>query len=167
VSDGLPPPFRVGLGHDTHRLGAAGKPLILGGVTIPHDCGLIGHSDADPLLHAITDALLGALALGDIGDWFPNTDPKWQGADSAVFLKEAAAAVISRRYQIVNIDAIVHAERPKLGPHKRAIAAHIAQLLSLPEDRVSVKAKSGEAVGPVGRGEAIQAEAVALLVFAP
>lgn len=163
MTDVALPPFRVGLGHDTHRLGAVGKPLILGGVTIPHECGLIGHSDADPLLHAITDALLGALALGDIGDWFPNTDPKWQGADSAVFLREAAAAVISRRYQIVNLDAIVHAERPKLGPFKRQIAAHIAQLLSLKEDQVSVKAKSGEAVGPVGRGEAIQAEAIVLL----
>ena len=158
-----PPQFRIGLGHDTHRLGAVGKPLLLGGVLVPHEYGLIGHSDADPLLHAITDAILGSLSLGDIGDWFPNTDPRWKDGDSALFVRHAATELANRGWEIVNLDSIVHAERPKLGPFKRKIEAHIATLLGLPADRVSVKAKSGEAVGPVGRGEAIQAEAVVLV----
>lgn len=156
------PPVRIGLGHDRHRLGPD-RPLILGGVTIPHSLGLIGHSDADVLLHAITDALLGALALGDIGEWFPNSDPQWQGADSTVFLIEAANAVRMKGWQIANLDCTVHAEQPKLSPWKRQIAERIASLLELDPSAVSVKAKTGEKVGPTGRGEAIDADAVVLL----
>lgn len=155
-------PFRIGTGHDTHRLGPD-RPFIVGGVTIPFDKGPLGHSDGDVLLHALTDALLGALALGDIGDWFSNTDPRWAGADSSIFVKEAVRAVKERGWSVINVDSIIHAERPKLGPHKRDIAAKVASLLGLPADRVSVKAKSGEAVGPVGRGEALQAEVIVLL----
>ena len=154
--------FRVGLGHDRHRL-VAGRPLVLGGVTIDFELGLDGHSDADVLLHAITDAILGAAGLGDIGEWFPNTDPQWAGADSTVFLRAARDAVSERGWEVVNIDCTIHAERPKLSPHKRTIAAGIAGLLGIAEDRVNVKAKTGEKVGPIGRLEAIDADAVVLL----
>jgi 2-C-methyl-D-erythritol 2,4-cyclodiphosphate synthase len=154
--------IRVGLGHDTHRL-VSGKPLILGGVAIPFDKGLDGHSDADVLLHAITDALLGAAGLGDIGEWFPNTDPQWQGADSKIFVAEAVRAVGERGWTITNLDCTVSAEQPKLTPHKPAIRTRLAELLSLSETQINVKAKSGEAVGPVGRGEAMTADAIVLL----
>ena len=157
------PSFRVGLGHDRHRL-VAGRPLILGGVTIPYDQGLDGHSDADVLLHAITDALLGAVAAGDIGELFPNTDPRWAGADSAVFLEAALKEVRQRGYEIANLDCTIHAERPKLSPYKSTIAGGLARLLNLPPDRINVKAKTGEKVGPVGRGEAIDADAVVLVI---
>lgn len=155
--------IRVGLGHDRHRL-IAGRPLILGGVTIPSPVGLDGHSDADVLLHAITDALLGALALGDIGEWFPNTDPQWTNADSAVFVKAAVAEVRRRGWEIGNLDCTIHAERPKLSPHKPQIAARVAELLAISVDEVNVKAKTGERVGPIGRQEAMDADAVVLLV---
>ncbi|MDA0833345.1 MAG: 2-C-methyl-D-erythritol 2,4-cyclodiphosphate synthase, partial [Planctomycetota bacterium] len=112
--------FRIGSGHDTHRFGSK-KPLILGGVTIPHDHGLVGHSDADVLLHAITDALLGACGLGDIGEWFPDTDPQWKGIDSARLLESACREVKKRGWQIANLDCTIHAERPKLSPVKPAI----------------------------------------------
>ena len=154
--------FRVGLGHDRHRL-VAGRPLVLGGVAIDFELGLDGHSDADVLLHAITDAILGAAGLGDIGEWFPNTDPQWANANSAVFVQAALAAVKDRGWEIVNLDCTVHAERPKLSPHKRTIAANVANLLEIAGDRVNVKAKTGERVGPVGRLEAIDADAVVLL----
>lgn len=154
--------FRVGLGHDRHRL-VAGRPLVLGGVTIEFELGLDGHSDADVLLHAITDAILGAAGLGDIGEWFPNTDPQWAGADSKVFLQAAAAAVAEQGWVVVNIDCTIHAERPKLSPCKRIIANGIARLLGIAEDCVNVKAKTGEKVGPVGRLEAIDADAAVLL----
>lgn len=155
-------PVRIGLGHDTHRLGPD-RPLILGGVTVPFELGLVGHSDADVLLHAITDGLLGALALGDIGEWFPNTDPLWAGADSVVFVTEAANAVRERDWQIANVDCTIFAERPKLSPFKQQIAEHVAELLDLDVSAVNVKAKTGEKVGPIGRGESISADAAVLL----
>ena len=154
--------YRIGLGHDRHRL-VAGRKLLLGGVEVPFELGLDGHSDADVLLHAITDALLGAAGLGDIGDWFPNTDPQWAGADSTVFLQAALSAVKERGWQVVNLDCTIHAERPKLSPHKAAIKNNVARLLGVLEDQVNVKAKTGEKVGSVGRLEAIDADAVVLL----
>lgn len=157
------PNMRVGLGHDRHRL-VTGKPLILGGVTIPFDRGLHGHSDADVLMHAVTDALLGALALGDIGEWFPNSDPQWAGADSAVFLKAAIEEVRRRGWEIANLDATIHAERPKLSPYKSAIADNLANLLGITREQINVKAKTGETVGPIGREEAVDADAVVLLI---
>jgi 2-C-methyl-D-erythritol 2,4-cyclodiphosphate synthase len=157
------PLVRIGLGHDRHRL-VPGKPLILGGVAIPFDRGLDGHSDADVLLHAITDALLGALALGDIGEWFSNTDPQWAGAESAVFVKAAIEEVRRRGWEIANLDATVHAEKPKLSPYKLAMAERVAALLGVAREQVNVKAKTGEKVGPIGREEAIDADAVVLLI---
>lgn len=153
--------LRVGVGHDTHRLGAE-RPLILGGVTVPHTSGLVGHSDADVLLHAVTDAFLGAMGAGDIGELFPDTDPLHKDADSAKLLREA----ISRQkepFQIINLDCIVFAQLPKLSPYKLTIRDSLAKLLEIPPDRVSVKAKTGELVGPIGRQEAISAEAVILV----
>lgn len=154
--------MRIGIGHDTHRLGPGG-PLRLGGTTIDHDRHLIGHSDADVLLHAITDALLGALALPDIGQFFPNTDERHRGQDSADFVTEAVHQVRGRGYRIVNLDSIVFAQRPSLAPHKLAIRERLAELLQVPIEMVNVKAKTGEAVGPIGREEAISAECVVLL----
>jgi 2-C-methyl-D-erythritol 2,4-cyclodiphosphate synthase len=154
--------FRIGLGHDRHRL-TPGRPLILGGKTIDFEMGLDGHSDADVLLHAITDAILGAAGLGDIGEWFPNTDPQWAGADSTRFLLAAVQAVAERGWKIVNIDCTIHAERPKLSPYKRSIASGIATLVGIAEDCVNVKAKTGEKVGPIGRQEAMDADAIVLL----
>ncbi|MBX9581648.1 MAG: 2-C-methyl-D-erythritol 2,4-cyclodiphosphate synthase [Gemmataceae bacterium] len=154
--------FRVGSGHDTHRL-EAGRPLVLGGVRVDHPKGLAGHSDADVVLHAVTDALLGAAALGDIGDLFPDTDPAHQGADSRVFLAEALARVGRAGWRPVNLDVTVFAQEPKLGPVKAAIRANLAGLLGLPTDAVSVKAKTGEKVGHVGRGEALGCHAVVLV----
>lgn len=155
--------LRVGLGQDVHRL-VAGKRLLLGGVPIQYDRGLSGHSDADVLLHALTDALLGAAGLGDIGERFDNADPRWSGADSALFVRDAARAVRERRWTIANVDCTIFAERPKLAPHKPAIRRRLAELLEIDEAAVNVKAKTGEEVGPVGRGEAIAAEAIVLLV---
>jgi len=157
------PAFRVGLGHDRHRL-IAGRPLIVGGVTIPFDRGLDGHSDADVLLHAITDALLGAVGAGDIGELFPNTDAQWAYADSTVFLAAAVAEVHRRGYAIGNLDCTIHAERPKLSEYKETIASRLAELLGMPREQINVKAKTGEKVGPVGRGEAIDADAVVLVI---
>lgn len=154
--------FRIGLGHDRHRL-VEGRPLILGGETIEHPLGLDGHSDADVLLHAITDAILGAAGLGDIGEWFPNSDPQWAGADSSAFLLAAIEGINERGWEVINIDCTIHAERPRLSPYKRRIAARIAGLIGIAEDRVNVKAKTGEHVGPIGRQEAMDADAVVLL----
>lgn len=154
--------MRIGIGHDTHRLGPQG-PLRLGGVDVPHDAHAIGHSDADVLLHAITDALLGALALGDIGSWFPDTAPENAGRDSADFLKAALSAVTERGWRLENLDCIVFAQRPKLAPHREALRSSLARLLEVDLDRVSFKAKTGEKVDAVGREEAIQAQAVVLL----
>src|SRR4051812_25875096 len=156
------PSFRVGLGHDTHRL-VAGRTLILGGVHVEHSAGLDGHSDADVLLHAITDALLGAAGLGDIGELFPDTDPQYQGADSSRFLIEALRQVQRAGWRPVNLDCTIHAQRPKLSSYKPAIKQRLAELLGLSADAVNVKAKTGERVGPVGREEAMCADAVVLI----
>ena len=156
------PPFRVGEGWDTHAL-VAGRPLVLGGVTIPHSHGLLGHSDADALLHAITDALLGAAALGDIGRHFPDTDPAFRGADSALLLAEAAHRVRVQGWSIGNVDATIVAQAPKMAPHIPAMCARIAQVLALNTDQVNVKAKTAEKMGPVGEGRAIETRAVCLL----
>ena len=154
--------LRVGLGHDTHRL-ADGGPLRLGGLEIPFDRHLVGHSDADVLLHAITDALLGAASLGDIGEQFPNTDPANRGRNSGEMLRLAWERVQAAGFCLVNIDCVVHAQRPRLLPHRGAIQARIAELLEVDPNQIGLKGKTGESVGPVGREEAIQAECVALL----
>jgi 2-C-methyl-D-erythritol 2,4-cyclodiphosphate synthase len=154
--------MRVGIGHDTHRL-EAGRPLILGGVRVPHERGLAGHSDADIVLHALTDALLGAAALGDIGDLFPDTDPAHRDADSAIFVREALRRVNQAGYGVVNVDVIIHAQEPKLGPVKQTIRASLAHLLGLPLDAVNVKAKTGERVGHIGRAEALACQVVTLI----
>ena len=154
--------MRIGIGHDTHRL-EPGGPLTLGGVRIEHEAHLAGHSDADVLLHAVTDALLGALALPDIGQLFPDTDPCHRGRDSSEFVLEAVHQVHQRGYRVVNLDSIVFAQRPPLAPHKLAIRERLAELLQVPLNAVNVKAKTGERVGPVGREEATSAECVVLL----
>ncbi|HVX64593.1 MAG TPA: 2-C-methyl-D-erythritol 2,4-cyclodiphosphate synthase [Pirellulales bacterium] len=153
------------MGHDTHRL-APGRPLLLGGVQVPHEQGLLGHSDADVLLHAVTDALLGAAALGDIGELFPDTDPANQGRNSAEMLRLALEKVRAAGFRVANLDSIVFAERPKLSAYKGAIRERMAELLEISVDRVGFKAKTGERVGPVGRQEAIMAEVVVLLEIA-
>ena len=154
--------FRIGLGHDTHRLGTA-DGLVIGGITIPHDRAAIGHSDADVLLHAITDALLGAAALGDIGEMFPDTDPANRGRDSADMLRRAAARVAEAGWRIVNLDCVVFAQRPKILPHRPAIRRRIAEILGVEEAAVWLKAKTGEGVGPIGEELAIGAECVVLI----
>ena len=158
--------LRIGEGWDVHAL-VAGRPLVLGGVTVPFHLGLMGHSDADVLLHAITDALLGAAALGDIGRHFPDTDPTFKGADSMVLLVEAARRVRAAGWSIGNIDSTVIAQAPKLMPHIPAMCARIAEGLGLALDQVNVKAKTAEKLGPVGMGQAMEARAVVLLVRAP
>jgi 2-C-methyl-D-erythritol 2,4-cyclodiphosphate synthase len=155
--------LRIGEGWDTHRL-VEGRPLVLGGVTIPHSHGLHGHSDADALAHAITDALFGAAALGDIGRHFPDTDPAFAGADSIGLLQEAARRVRAAGWQIGNVDATVIAERPKLAPHIPAMCERLAAALGVTAGQVNVKAKTAEKMGPVGEGHAIEARAVCLLV---
>lgn len=157
-----PPPLRIGLGHDTHRL-VPGGPLRLGGIDIPFDRQLKGHSDADVLLHAVTDALLGAAALGDIGHWFPDTDEANRDRDSAQLLTACFDKVKEAGYQLINADCIIFAEEPKIGPHREAIQERISQLLDASPEQISVKAKTGERVGQVGSGEVIEAQAVALL----
>lgn len=154
--------MRIGIGYDLHRL-EAGRPLILGGVHVPHSKGLVGHSDADVLAHAITDALLGAAALGNIGQHFPDTDPQYKGADSLVLLGHAARMVAEAGYRIGNIDANIVAQAPKLNPHLGAIQAKLAECLGVEPGAISVKAKTNEHVGPEGREEAISAQAVVLL----
>jgi 2-C-methyl-D-erythritol 2,4-cyclodiphosphate synthase len=153
---------RIGIGHDTHRL-TPGGPLRLGGIDVPHDRQAVGHSDADVLLHAITDALLGAAALGDIGELFPDTDEANRGRDSAEMLAAACERVRQAGYTIDNLDCIIHAQRPKLSPYKQSIRNRVASILAIEPDRVSIKAKTGEHVGPVGNEEAIQAECVAMI----
>ncbi len=155
-------PFRIGEGWDVHQL-VSGRRLVLGGIEIPHTTGLLGHSDADVLLHAITDALLGAAALGDIGRHFPDTDPQFRGADSGVLLAEAARRVRAAGWQIGNVDSTIVAQAPKLAPHIPAMCARVAQLLGLEVAQVNVKAKTAEKLGPVGEGRAMEARAAVLL----
>jgi 2-C-methyl-D-erythritol 2,4-cyclodiphosphate synthase len=154
--------MRIGSGHDTHRL-EPGYPLILGGVRIEHPRGLAGHSDADVVLHALTDALLGAAGLGDIGDAYPDTDPAYRGQDSAFFVTDTLTRLRQRGLAVVNVDVTIFAQEPKLGPVKATIRTNLARLLSVSEDRVNVKAKTGERVGHIGRAEAIACHAVVLL----
>lgn len=156
------PPFRIGQGYDCHAL-VEGRPLILGGVTIPHAKGLLGHSDADALLHAITDALFGAAALGDIGRHFPDTDPAFAGADSRVLLREAAKRINEAGYAIGNVDATIIAQRPKMAPHIALMVANIAEDLGIAVGQVNIKAKTNEKLGYLGREEGIATEAIALL----
>ena len=153
---------RIGLGHDTHRLGP-GDALVIGGITIPHDRAAIGHSDADVLLHAITDALLGAAALGDIGELFPDTDPANKGRDSADMLRLARERVADAGWRIVNLDCVIFAQRPKILPHRPAIRRRIAEILGIDESAIWLKAKTGEGVGPIGEELAIAAECVVLV----
>ncbi len=154
--------MRIGFGYDVHRL-VEGRPLILGGVRIPFDRGLAGHSDADVLLHAVTDALLGAAALGDIGALFPDTDPAWKGADSADLLRDVVRRISEKGYSLVNVDATVVAERPKLRGHIDAMRQRMATLLGVDVDAVSVKATTNEQMDALGAGDGMAAYAVCLL----
>ena len=154
--------YRTGLGWDVHRL-AAGRPLLLGGVIIPSEQGLEGHSDADVLAHAITDAILGAAALGDIGMHFPDSDARWKGCDSLVFLRHAKALAAALGYRVLHVDSTVILERPKLKDHRQLIRERLAEALGLELDRVSVKFKTAEKVGPVGEGRSAEAQAVVTL----
>jgi 2-C-methyl-D-erythritol 2,4-cyclodiphosphate synthase len=156
------PAFRIGEGWDTHAL-VTGRPLILGGVTIPHTHGLLGHSDADALSHAITDALFGAVAMGDIGRHFPDTDEQFRGADSVALLAEAARRVRAAGWQIGNIDSTIVAQAPKMAPHILAMRLRLAQALTIELEQINVKAKTAESMGPVGRGESIETRAVCLV----
>jgi 2-C-methyl-D-erythritol 4-phosphate cytidylyltransferase / 2-C-methyl-D-erythritol 2,4-cyclodiphosphate synthase len=153
---------RVGMGYDLHRL-VEGRPLILGGVTIPFGRGLLGYSDADAVCHAVTDAVLGAAAAGDIGSHFPDTDPQWRGASSLDLLRRASAIVRESRYEVINVDVVVIAEQPKLGPYLAAMRASVADALGTTADRISIKGKTNEGIGDLGRGEAIAVHAIASL----
>ncbi|MEM8611515.1 MAG: 2-C-methyl-D-erythritol 2,4-cyclodiphosphate synthase [Cyanobacteria bacterium P01_H01_bin.105] len=157
--------IRIGNGYDIHRLGPD-RPLILGGVTIPHTLGLLGHSDADVLTHAIMDAMLGALSLGDIGRYFPPSDPKWKGADSLKLLDQIYQMVQQRGWTIGNLDTVLVAERPKLKPHIATMQQCLAKRLSVATDQIGIKATTNEKLGPTGREEGIAAYAVVLLVQA-
>ncbi len=155
--------MRVGIGYDIHRFGAD-RPLVLAGVTFPGEPGLIGHSDADAVMHAVADAILGAAAIGDIGEHFPDTDPRWKDADSSRILARAVRlAAEQRSLTPINLDVNVITQSPRLGDHKRGMRDRLAGILGLPADHVSIKARTGEGVGPVGRGEALEAQAVVLL----
>lgn len=156
------PPFRVGQGYDCHAL-VAGRQLIIGGVNIPHPTGLLGHSDADVLLHAITDALIGAAGLGDIGKHFPDTDPQFAGADSRALLREIAKRVRATGHEIGNVDATIIAQKPKMAPHITQMIANVAADLEVEAQQVNLKAKTNEKLGFLGREEGIAAEAVALI----
>ena len=154
--------LRIGNGYDIHRL-VSGRPLILGGITIPHELGLDGHSDADVLTHAIMDAMLGALSLGDIGHYFPPSDPQWKGADSLVLLAQVNQLILDRGWTVGNIDSVLVAEKPKLKPHISQMRDRLADVLKLQPDQVGVKATTNEKLGPTGREEGIASYAVALL----
>lgn len=155
--------IRTGLGHDTHRL-TEGKVLKIGGIEVPHHSGPEAHSDGDVLLHAVTDAVLGALAWGDIGEWFPDNDPLYAGADSSELLTQVMQKVHTEGWVVSNADCILFAQKPKLSPYKKTIAENVAHLLKVQPDQISVKAKTGEKVGPIGREEAIAAEVVILMM---
>ena len=154
--------YRIGFGSDIHRL-VENRPLILGGVEIPADRGAEGHSDADALTHAITDAILGALALGDIGSHFPDTDEKWKNADSFVFLRHTIRLMKEKDFRVANVDSIIHLEKPKLRPHIDKMRENLAQILEIEITQVSVKAKTGEKMGAVGENRAVKSEAIVLL----
>lgn len=156
------PPFSIGMGYDVHRF-APRRPLVLGGVTIPSDVGLDGHSDADVLLHAICDAILGAAGLPDIGHYFPNSDPKWKGSDSRVLLRECVTRVGDLGWQVGNVDAMLIAEKPKVSPHITAMKRNLSEDLGIPVQRIGVKATTNERMGFVGREEGIAAMATVLL----
>ena len=156
------PNFRIGEGWDVHAL-VPGRPLVIGGVTIPHPVGLLGHSDADVLLHALTDAVLGAAGLGDIGSHFPDTDAAFYGANSARLLAEAVRRVREAGWQVGNVDCTVIAQAPRLAPHREAMRSAIALAIGIDVERVNVKAKTAEKLGPVGQGQSIEARAVALI----
>lgn len=156
--------YRIGLGEDTHRFDQPGTgPLRMGGIQVPYDRGLVGHSDADVLLHAITDALLGAAGHLDIGELFPNTDPENKNRDSADFLRLAYQHVLGEGWELANLDCVISAQQPKLSPYKDAMRQRIAEVLEVPAAEIGLKAKTGEGVGPVGRGESIDARCVALI----
>lgn len=155
--------LRIGNGYDIHKL-VSDRPLILGGISIPHELGLLGHSDADVLTHAIMDAMLGALSLGDIGHYFPPSDPKWKGADSLELLAQVNQLVLEKGWQIGNLDSVIVAERPKLKPYIEKMRDRLSAVLNVEPDRIGVKATTNEKLGPVGREEGIAAYAVALLV---
>jgi 2-C-methyl-D-erythritol 2,4-cyclodiphosphate synthase len=155
--------FRIGIGNDIHRL-VEGRKLILGGVEIPYERGLLGHSDGDSLTHAITDALLGAAALGDIGSHFSDRDPRWAGADSLVFLRHVRGLLEERGFEIANVDATILAERPKMAPHISEMKVRLAEAMKISESQINIKAKTNEGLDATGRGEAIAAQAVALIV---
>jgi 2-C-methyl-D-erythritol 2,4-cyclodiphosphate synthase len=155
--------FRVGIGNDIHRL-VEGRKLILGGVEIPHERGLLGHSDGDSLTHAITDALLGAAALGDIGSHFSDRDPRWAGADSLVFLRHVRDLLEEQGFEIANVDATILAERPKMAPHISEMKVRLAEAMKISESQINVKAKTNEGLDSIGRGEAIAAQAIALIM---
>lgn len=154
--------MRVGLGYDSHRL-LPGRPLKLGGVEIPSPLGTVGHSDADVVLHALVDAMLGAAGLGDIGEWFPDTDPRWHGADSAILVRETLQRLAETGFRLRQADVIILAETPRLGPHKERIRQRLADLLGLPPQQVNVKAKTNEGLGAIGRGEGIACQALVAL----
>lgn len=155
--------MRIGQSTDIHRL-AEGRKLILGGVEIPSELGLVGHSDADALCHAVAEAILGALALGDLGKWFPDTDPKWEGADSIKILAQVGVMMRDRGYNIGNVDSLIMIEKPKMAPHIMTMRENIARALACDLDNISVKATRGEGLGFVGKSEGVQAQAVVLLV---
>lgn len=155
--------FRIGNGYDIHRL-VCDRPLFLGGIQIPHDLGLLGHSDADALTHAIMDAMLGALSLGDIGHYFPPTDEQWRGANSLDLLAQVNQLILERGWQIGNLDTVIVAERPKIKPHIQAMRDRLAAVLQIAPDQIGIKATTNEKLGPVGREEGIAAYAVALIV---
>lgn len=165
-TDSMAFPYRVGQGFDVHAL-VVGRPLVIGGVNIEHTHGLLGHSDADVLLHAITDAILGAAGLGDIGRHFPDTDAAYAGADSRVLLRSALDKVAEAGWEVVNVDATVHAQAPKIGPHAAAMVANIAADLQVPEACINIKAKTNESLGYLGRKEGIAATVVAMLARKP
>jgi 2-C-methyl-D-erythritol 2,4-cyclodiphosphate synthase len=154
--------MRIGIGYDTHKVGSL-KPLILGGIKIEQAKGLAGHSDADVVLHALTDALLGAAGLGDIGDFYPDTDPKYRDTDSSLFVKETLARVNQKGYRLVNVDVTIICQDPKLGPRKALMRQKIATILGIDADAVNVKAKTAEKVGSLGRCEAIAAQVAVLI----
>ncbi|HEU0185469.1 MAG TPA: 2-C-methyl-D-erythritol 2,4-cyclodiphosphate synthase [Blastocatellia bacterium] len=158
--------FRIGVGNDIHRL-VEGRKLVLGGVEIPYERGLLGHSDGDSLTHAITDALLGAAALGDIGSHFSDKDPRWAGADSLVFLRHACGLLEERGFEIANVDATILAERPKMAPHIPEMKTRLSEAMGIDRSQINIKAKTNEGLDAVGRGEAVAAQAVALIVATP